>query len=370
MWLAELEVDRLRNLRAVRLTLAPGLTLVAGKNGQGKTSLLEAVYLLATGRSFRTRRLDDLVAWEGGPLRVAGRVEERVGRSELVVIVDGAERRLLAGGREERLLGWLGRLDVVDLTAERMLVMRGAPGERRRFLDRGVVGLDGSFLHVLGEYRRVLAQRNALLRGGRRPAAARRTELDAWDERLAGAGAGLHRGRRAYAVRLAAALPEPTRRLFPEGRELTLRYRPSPASAGEADPSAAETILGAAIARGRDRDLAVGHTCTGPHRDDLAIELDGVDLRRFGSAGQVRSALVALKFGKLFLLNEERGTSPVFLMDDFDSDLDEARAGALATFLHEGRFQALVATSKEALADRLGVELVRIRMDGGSARTV
>ncbi len=119
---------------------------------------------------------------------------------------------------------------------------------------------------------------------------------------------------------------------------------------------------------GRARDREVGHTCRGPHRDDVTVELDGVDLRRFGSAGQVRSAMIALKLGKLSLLEKKRGEVPIFLMDDFDSDLDEVRAAALADYLRRGGFQALVATSKEGMADRIGAPFSKILLSEGTAK--
>jgi DNA replication and repair protein RecF len=368
VWLTNLEADRLRNLRAVSLRLPAGLTLVAGRNGQGKSSLLEAIYLLGTGRSFRSRRLDDLIHWDGKPLRVAGSVQGRVGRSRLAVVMDGEERRLLADGAEQSLENFIGRLHVVDLTAERMLVLRGGPEERRRFLDRGLVGLRPGHLLALGEYRRVLRQRNALLRSmARRAEGARLAELDVWDKRLVSAGAEIHQSRREYAVLLGAQLGEVGRVLFPGGEEIRLRYRPSPAETGRADAGKIADILSKTLDRERDRDVATGHTGRGPHRDDVELELDGVDLRRFGSAGQLRASMVALKLGKLFLLQRTRGEMPLFLMDDFDSDLDEVRAAALAAFLRDGGFQAFVATSKESMADRLGVNFTKVRMEGGEA---
>jgi DNA replication and repair protein RecF len=253
----------------------------------------------------------------------------------------------------------------VDLGAERMKVLSGPPVERRRFLDRGVLGVGPSYLRAIGEYRRVLHHRNALLR---RSGPGSDAELDAWDERLVAAAAGIHEPRRRYALRLAGGLGEVGRALFTADRELLVRYRPSPAEAGDAPPDRFRETLAAALARGRGRDRAVGHTCLGPHRDDVAIELDGTDLRRFGSAGQVRAAMIALKVAKIRILREERGESPLFLMDDFDTDLDELRASSLAEFLQHGAFQVLVATSKEAMVGRLGVVAMKVRMDGGTAR--
>ncbi len=359
-----LEAERLRNLQPTALDLESGMTVILGENAQGKTSLLEAVYLLATGRSFRTRRIDDVVSWSGGPARVAGEIRGSGGRSRLAVTVEDGVRRLAADGAEQEIEAFLGRLDVVDLTAERMRVLRGSPQDRRRFLDRGVVGLRPSFLRELGRYRRTLVQRNALLRRG---ASAADGELETWDERLAAAAAPLHLERLAYVERLGRQVRAIGGELLPHGGRLTLHYRPSPAALGREPPAGLAAALLDAFRAARRRDAEVGHTTHGPHRDDLAIELDGVDQGRFGSAGQVRAAMIALKLAKLSLLHERGGEPPVFLMDDFDTDLDEVRASAVAGFLRAGGFQALVATSKETLVGRLGVGFGKLRVVGGQA---
>jgi DNA replication and repair protein RecF len=279
-------------------------------------------------------------------------------------VLDGKERRLLIRDAPVELDQFLGRLDVIDLTAERMKVLRGEPEQRRRFLDRGLVGIDPTFLHTLGEYRKILQHRNALLK---RPGAGLAAQLDAWDESLATAAAGVHARRREYAARLAAKLGSVSRAIFHDEADLVMRYRPSPAKARELEVSEYKELMIKNLARGRERDCTVGFTGCGPHRDDLAVDLDTVDLRRFGSAGQVRGAMIALKFGKLKLLQEARGETPLLLMDDFDSDLDERRASAVAGFLNEGGFQALVATSKEDMTDRLDVDFARIKVHGGQA---
>jgi len=369
VWLRFLEADRVRNLRRVSVELAAGLTVVVGRNGQGKTSLLESIYLLATGRSFRTRRLEEAVAWDGGPIRVAGEVSWRGGVSRLAVGYETGERGLYVEGGDTDLESYLGRLDVVDLTGGRIGILKNGPEERRRFLDRGVVGMRPGFLRTLGSYRRAVHQRNALVRTlagrGARPG----PELEAWDERVVEAGADVHRCRREYAAVLAAGLGEAGRVLFPEGRELRLRYLPSPAAARNEESGEFARIFLQSLVRSRDRDLGLGFTSVGPHRDDVVVELDGVDLRRYGSAGQLRAALVVLKLAKLSLLAGHRGESPLFVMDDYDSDLDEIRAGALADHLHEAGFQTIVATSKDGLAERLAVPHRILRMEGGRART-
>ncbi len=369
MWLRKIESDRLRNLKAVSLELDAGLTVLSGRNGQGKSSILESIYLLATGRSFRTRKLDELIAWSGGPLRVAGEYQWRGGESNLAVIQDDAARALLVDGRNLPFEQYIGRLGMVDLTAERMQVLRGGPEERRRFLDRGIVSLKPSFLRILGEYRQIRAQRNALLRGMIGGGSGIR-QLQAWDLRLAQAAGRIHRGRREYAVLLAGKLGAPCRRLYPDGTELTLRYLPSPASSRDSHPSEYDSILLAALEKNRERDIGLGFTASGPHRDDLVVEMDGTDLRKFGSAGQVRGAMVAMKLAKLSRLQEDMEEPPVFIMDDFDSDLDEVGVAILAKYLHTGGFQAIVATSKEEFAHRLPVPFRNVKVQDGTVSVI
>jgi DNA replication and repair protein RecF len=367
MQLTALRAENLRNLAEIDLRLPAGITLVGGGNGAGKTSLLEAIYLLGTGRSFRTRRLDELLRWDAKSLSAVGRVSSRRGEIELAVAVAGKDQTLLVNGGRRDLESFLGRLDVVDLTASRMAVLRGAPEERRRFLDRGVAGLDPSYLRMLREYRLALKQRNALLRRGVSGADGS-AQLDAWDGRLVAAARGLHLERRRYAGRLAAAVAAIGPDLLPDAKVPTLRYRPSPPEPGEAPEERFDEVFGDRLRRCRDRDRESGHTTEGPHRDDLRVDLQGVDLRRFGSAGQVRAAVIALKLGKLSLLRDERGEPPVFLLDDFDTDLDEARMEALAGHLKGAEFQTVAATSKEDVIARIDGAELKLHMDGGAAR--
>jgi DNA replication and repair protein RecF len=369
MWLRTLSADKLRNLRSVAVELTAGLTVVTGRNGQGKTSLLEAAYLMGTAHSFRTRKTEELVGWQGGPLRVSAEVSCLTSDNSLGLVIDHGARRLFVDGIERQLEEFLGRLDLVALPGEVMRVLRDGPDGRRRFMDSGVAGLRPSFLRDLREYRHVLAERNALLRrGSGRGTLSRGDEMDTWEDRLAVAAARVHRQRREYVVGLAAKLGPAERALFPEGQEIRIGLRPSPAQAAEVDTTQYASLYRESLARTRTRDVALGFTAQGPHRDDFEVTLEGADLRKFGSAGQLRAAMIALSAGKLGLLKDQRQESPLFLMDDFDSDLDEVRTRSLVDFLREGGFQALLATSKDGFVDRLGFPFPRIRMEGGLAR--
>ena len=369
MWLRTLQADRLRNLKSVSVELSGGLTLVTGRNGQGKTSLLEAAYLLGTAHSFRTRKLDELVGWQGGPTRVGGAVVGLTGECTLAVVLDRGQKRLAVDGSERELDAYLGRINLVALPGEAMRALRDGPEGRRRLIDSGVAGLSHAYLRDLGEYRRVLAERNALLRRGlvgrSKPTA---VEMEAWEQRLASAASPIHRLRRSYVVGLASRLGPAERALFPVGESVRIRYRPSPKTTEDVDPARFEEMFRGELERSRKRDAALGFSGEGPHRDDLEVSLEGADLRKFGSAGQLRAAMIVLSAGKLAFLRDERGEAPLFLMDDFDSDLDELRAQSLVEFLRDGGFQALLATSKDGFVDRLGLPFPRFRMEGGLAR--
>jgi len=369
MWLHELHADKLRNLKSVALELAAGVTIVTGRNGQGKTSVLEAIYLAGTARSFRTTRVDELIARDGGPLRVSAGIRALAGPTTLGVVVDSGERHLYVNGTERPIEEFLGRLDLVALPTDSARILRDGPEGRRRFVDSGIVGVRPGFLSDLGEYRRVLAERNALLRrsqSGARPSLG--ASLDAWDERLALSAARIHRQRREYVVELASRLGPAERMLLPEDEGIVLRYKPSPQESGADDASRFEATYRRTLETGRRRDLALGFTSEGPHRDDVETTFAGNEIRRFGSAGQLRATMIALCAGKLSLLKERHRESPVFLMDDFDSDLDESKVRSLLDFLREGGFQALLATSKAGFLDTLGFSLPMIRMEGGLAR--
>ncbi len=369
MWLRSISADRLRNLKSVDVGVPPGLTVVTGRNGQGKTSLLEAIYLVGTAHSFRTRKWDELIDWQGGPMRVAAEVTGLGVTQNLGLVVDGGERRLLVDGVERGLTDFLGRLDLVALTADGMRTLRDGPEGRRRFVDSGIAGLYPSFLRDLGAYRRVLAERNALLgRGHRTGRRATVAELDAWDDRLALAAERVHRRRREYLLGLGSRLGPAERTLLPEGSEIAILYRPSPEKVAEHDPSQFAEAFKSVLADKRARDAALGFTADGPHRDEVEVTLSGVDLRKYGSAGQVRSAMLVLCAGKLSLLRDERREAPIFLMDDFDSDLDELRTSSLLEFICGEGYQAIMATAKDGFLDRLGVPFHRIRMEGGLAR--
>lgn len=362
MYLRRLSLTNFRCYRRLELDLPEGRIVVAGRNAQGKTSLLEAVYVLATTRAPYAVPDRRLVSWDAEDevmpySRVKGEVQRAAGEDtiEIVTLREEGDRgearwtkRARVNGAPKRGMDVLGHLNVVLFTPRDTEVVSGPPAERRRYLDILLCQIDRAYCAALSRYNRLLSQRNHLLkrlrdRGGDR------AELGIWDERLAEDG-GLVLLRRAAAVRWlderAAAVHE---RLAPGGGRLRIAHRAAlDAETPAEEPAAAAAQLAASLLAHRDEEIARGATRSGPHRDDLSFLLDGIDLRDFGSRGQQRTATLALKLAEAALMREHTGESPVLLLDDVLSELDPERRRDLLTEVAEGG-QSLVSTTEMAV---------------------
>jgi DNA replication and repair protein RecF len=355
MWLARMEVRDLRNIREVVLDLEPGLNVFVGANAQGKTTLLEAVALLARGRSFRTEDARTLVRHGTSGLLARGRARDADAACDLEVEIREGMRRLRVDGREVAPRSYHGRLEAVVYSTERLRVVRGPMRERRAFLDRGAAALWPSYRQALRDYERVVLQRNAALLSGT-------ADLLAWDEQFLGLGAALRQRRAVYVERLQAALDRGS--FAPAGE----RFEVGLGACGAIDGEAAhrDRLQREMETRVREERRA-RRSLVGPHRDPVALTVEGRDAGEYASAGQARSLLLALALAALEVYREERGTAAVALLDDLDSELDEARARALCREVAR-RGQALVTTAHPGWAGRLGNQARVFEVEEGRVR--
>jgi DNA replication and repair protein RecF len=347
LFLRELILQHYRNYAALDVTFAAGLVVLQGANAQGKTNLLEAIYLLATTRSSRTRTDAELISWrEHDPLsqidfaRVVGRVERTGASTTLeIVIRQGAvegqtRKRFKLNGAERRAGDVLGRINAVFFAPTDVDLVAGSPSVRRRYLDVMLCQVDAGYVHALGQYNRAVLQRNALLRQVRERQQPPHL-LDYWDDLLAEQG-GQVLGTRAAAVRaLSASAAERHVELSAGQEALSVRYKPAlleqPPSEELANGGAlvARDWLRRSIERQRGREIAAGVSLYGPHRDDLAFEVNGVDATAFGSRGQQRTATLALKLAELEYMRSAADEQPILLLDDATSELDARRRDAI-----------------------------------------
>lgn len=333
MYLEKIYVRHFRTYASVAVDLAPTVNVFAGPNAAGKTNLLEAVYVLATGSSPRTTRDAELVAFGATAFFLKGLVRsERTAAGAVLEVAYELEKGKAArvNGRQAASLAELAALlPVVYFAPEEILMVSGAPARRRAFLDRLLCQCQPAYAHHLERYRFVLQQRNALLQDVRAKAASPEL-LPIWDEQLA-----VHAGqvviRRLEAVAALDDLVRDEYRRFAAGEEPALAYQPSwegvreePADRLPTAERVAESLLDA-LAKRRSLEAARGFTLVGPHRDDLMVTIDGRDARLYASQGQRRSLVLALKFASARLIERALQTRPVFLLDDVLSELDTRR---------------------------------------------
>jgi DNA replication and repair protein RecF len=336
-WVQTLRLRDLRNIREARLELGPGLNVFVGKNGQGKTSLLEAVGLVARGRSFRTDDAASVIRRGAASLLATAAAAHEDREAELEVELGPARRAFRVNGREVRPGEYHGRLDVVVYSSERLRVVHGTMRDRRQFLDRQAAALWPSYRAELRQFERVLSQRNAALE-------TRARDEDAWTERFVEIGARLRLRRAAYAARLSAALEHGYR---PACERYEVRVLPAADGEDQARRGLADELREL-----QPRERAAGRSLAGPHRDQVEMLLDGRDAADGASSGQARSLLLALALASLAVLCEETGRAAVALLDDLDSELDEERAGALCAEVAR-RGQAWVTTAHPGWAESL-----------------
>jgi len=302
----------------------------SGDNGQGKTNLLEAIFVVAALRSFRTSRLADVVGFGAERARLGARVrKDDLVRLYEVEVAPGSRKVTLDGKAVRPLARYFGGFNVVVFTPEDLALPRGSPGDRRRFLDRGVFNLRPDYLATAQDYERVLKTRNAVLRqAGDGAIDRRRLEdlLSVYDQQIAHLGAQVIAARQAFVAvvqdELAAAFAAITR----TERRAAVRYVVrAEAANGAANGAATEDAMLAAIRAARVKDLATSATQVGPHRDDLAFELDGREAGAYASQGQLRAIMLAWKTAELAVLARAHGDSPILLLDDVSSELDPQR---------------------------------------------
>jgi DNA replication and repair protein RecF len=334
--LTALSIRDLRGYRALDVTFGPGPQLLHGPNAAGKTSLLEAIVLLAWGRSHRTGTDAELIRWGADLARVEGAVvrDEIAGSTgsptslevALIRSAPGSGRkRVRVNGVPRRSTSLGSSLRVVLFAPEEMLLVVGSPGLRRAALDRLTAAASPAYEADLATYGRALQQRNSLLRAIQEETATR-DQLHFWDGAFLDAGASVVEARQRLLATLAEPLASAHREIAPDEGRLTARYETNaPPRPGES----ARAALARRLAETVEKELWNGATLVGPHRDDLVFELEGRDLAGFASRGQQRTAILALKLAELDLLTASDGRPPLLLLDDVFSELDPDRRAHL-----------------------------------------
>jgi DNA replication and repair protein RecF len=365
--LRRLDVRDFRNLERVELSPPSEGLVVIGENGQGKTNLLESIYYLQILRSARGARDQDLVRFGAEAFHISA-VADTDDAHEIGVGFERAGKRKrvrLDGAIPERLSDALGALPSVMFSPDDVELIAGAPSARRRYLDIMLALTTRGYLNALQKYRGALSRRNAALRnvsrGSRSGDAA---SVAVWEPALAEYGAVIWTARAAWTEAIASRFEELCHEI---GEPASVAVRYASTIAMTSDPAAE---LARALEEKRGHDMRRGLTHAGPHRDDLAITLDGRDLRTFGSAGQQRSAAIALRMLEAATFRERTGRTPLFLLDDPFAELDVRRSTRILEMLTRDASDAvdqqiILAVPRESDIPSELTRLARMRVSQG-----
>ncbi len=335
MHLKQLSLLSFRNLEDGMLAFEPHFNVIMGRNGQGKTNLLEAIYWLSSLRPARTSRLKELVRFGENAMRVEGMVEAEGLTHRLAIGVEKGERLLQREGKACSMREYFGVLSAILFMPDDVSLIGGPPEQRRRFLDRAIFNGNPGHLNEVLAYRRALEGRNRLLRE-----ASSDLLLEAFEESLAQAAARLNLLRALYLEDFSKAFS----RIFFEisgGSKAHLSYRCAVASSEIGDPKAFMNLWQADRVHDRQR----GFTSRGPHGDDLEIHLESRSARAYASQGQRRSMALALKIAEIELLQSQHHMLPILLLDDVSSELDADKNAQLFSFLERYQGQVFITTT-------------------------
>lgn len=352
MLVTRVEADRVRSLAGVQFEPGPGLTVIIGPNGAGKTNLVESIYFGLTSRSFRTSDRRDLIPF-GSPyarckVTVGGGAVDHVFMAS--VSRSEGNRFIMDGARIEQAEAVLHRPKVTVFSPDRLELVKGPPAGRRAHIDSFVAARWPSRSGIRSTFGKILAQRNALI-ARISSGQAESAQLATWNSQFAEAGAALAESRLAAVEELAARWANAADDLGLEGPK-AVEYRPGAATSAEAILAGLDERL--------ESDLRLGRSGWGPHHDEIRLELDGRQLRRFGSQGQQRMGLLALLFAERAALLEAGGSPPLMLLDDVMSELDERRRERLVDRLLEGGQSVITAAEGELIPERAEIRRVAI----------
>ncbi len=319
MVLKEVVLNNFRNYTLQTVRLSEGTNVFFGNNAQGKTNFLESVRYMSIGKSMRTSKEKELIKWNEDFARLkavvcSGQISRRL---DIALFQQKSKTVKINSVPISKMGELMGVVATVLFSPDEIGIIKNTPSDRRRFIDISLCQLSKAYFYALNRYNKILLQRNTLLKSGR----ADENSLAVWDIQLVGEGARIAKSRAGFIKRLEVLAKENHAYLSSDKENLTLEYE---GVSGESIDEISEKML-ARIKNDREKDLRQGYTHSGIQTDDLKVSINGIDVRKFGSQGQQRTAALSLKMAEVDLYNQEKGEYPILLLDDVFSELDKTR---------------------------------------------
>ena len=357
MYVESLALENYRNYAHLSVNLSPGINIFFGDNAQGKTNVLEAVYLCGTTKSHRGSKDKEMIRFEQDEshIRMMVKKDGVSHKIDMHLKKNKAKGIAIDGIPIRKAAELFGIVNLVAFSPEDLNIIKNGPSERRRFMDLELCQLNKVYLQELTSYNKVLNQRNKLLKDiGFQPGL---TEtLDVWDMQLVSYGKKIISLRRQFMEELGEIIRQIHSNLTGKKEEIRLLY----------EPDVEEKVFEEKLQSAREKDLRFRVTSVGPHRDDFCVQTNGIDIRKYGSQGQQRTAALSLKLAEIELVKKIVKDYPVLLLDDVMSELDSNRRDALFSLLSEGIQTFITATNAEMLENDLlkQARIVTLGFDG------
>ncbi|OZU89474.1 DNA replication/repair protein RecF [Virgibacillus indicus] len=345
MHIEQLQLRNYRNYSKLDISFDDKVNVIIGENAQGKTNLMEAIYVLAFSKSHRTPREKELIQWEKEYAKIEGRITKRKQSFPLEIIVSSKGKKAKLNRIEQkRLSDYIGTLNVVMFAPEDLTLVKGPPQIRRRFIDMELGQIQPRYIYHLGQYQKVLKQRNYLLKQIQRRQTSDKTMLEVLTEQMVEHAATLLE-RRFVFLDLLRKWAAPIHHGISRGLEtLEIRYNPTIEVSEREKREKIETIYLNKFHEIQEKEMERGTTLIGPHRDDLIFYVNNKDVQTFGSQGQQRTTALSIKLAEIDLIYNEVGEYPILLLDDVLSELDDFRQSHLLNTI-QGKVQTFVSTT-------------------------
>ena len=341
MFVTELKLNGYRNYESEKIKFSPNTNLIVGKNAQGKTNLIETIYYSAVGKSPRTTKDSDLINWSKDRASFCLTVQKKEGTKTIETTFSKQSKKMLKvnGVNLLKIGDLLGTINVVFFSPDELKLVKDAPQDRRKFMDTDISQFNKNYFYLLLKYNKILEQRNKLLKSSQNLKLIEQT-LPIWDSQLADVGSKIIFRRIDFLNKLSQYVKKSHSFLTNGKEDLEISYA---GIVGSSEEEIKQKIL-SGLNEVRQKDIKVGYTNIGPHRDDIKLVVNGIDIRSFGSQGQQRTVALSMKLAELEIFNDEVGENPILLLDDVLSELDQDRQQRLLWKIRD--IQTIITTTQ------------------------
>lgn len=345
MHIKDLALTNFRNYYDLHLSFDDKVNVIIGENAQGKTNLMESIYVLAFSKSYRTAQDKELIQWDKNYAKIKGTIVKRNQSFPLEMqFLTKGKKAKLNHIEQKRLSDYIGALNVVMFAPEDLNLVKGSPQVRRRYIDMEIGQIKPMYIYHLGQYQKILKQRNHLLKSLQRRQTTERTMLEVLTEQLIAHAVVIVEKRFLFLELLRTWAKPIHHNISQQKEELTIRYFSSIDVLEGADKAKIETSFQTAFTKIVEKEIDRGSTLIGPHRDDLIFHVNNKDVQTYGSQGQQRTTALSLKLAEIELIKSEVGEYPILLLDDVLSELDQYRQSHLLHSI-QGKVQTFVSTT-------------------------